>query len=167
MATRERGAHPRRGALGVLGADNLVVLDVLDLGHRADGVDGGGRELARVAADVAVVDVAEAGGGVGGERAARVRGGEEVHVVRDARGVRLGLEDDDVRVVEGPVRVLGRDERGERPAAVRRGRAIGEGRERARRGEGGEAEDEEGGAHGRRRVSPATEGALTSAGAGS
>jgi hypothetical protein len=96
VATGERGAHPRRGTLGVLGADNLVVLDVLDLGHGADGVDGGGRELARVAAEVAVVDVAEAGGGVGGERAGRVRGGEEVHVVRDARGVRLGLEDDDV-----------------------------------------------------------------------
>ena len=41
-------------------AHDLVVLDVLDLGHQADLVDSAGAELARVALDVPVVDVREA-----------------------------------------------------------------------------------------------------------
>jgi hypothetical protein len=121
---RKKGTHPGRRTLNILRADNLVVLDEVDLRHGADGVDGGRRELASIAADVAVVHLTEAGRVVGTEGALLVRSGEEVHVVRDVRGMGVGLEHDDVRVVERPVRVLGHNERGKRPAAVAVGRAI-------------------------------------------
>ena len=131
-------------------AHNLVVLDVLDLGHQADLVDGAGAELARVALDVPVVDVREASErvalGVGG-----VHGLEEVHVVRQEGGGDAILEHDDVRVVDGAVGVLVRDQRREGHACDP---AVGAGVSRERRGRrqrDGQERDTEQAGHRRRR----------------
>jgi hypothetical protein len=124
-----------------------VVLNVLNLGHGADGLDGRRGELAGVAADVAVVDLAEAGGEVRAEERLVVCGGEEVHVVLDVQRLRLGLEDDDVRVVEAPVRVVPADQGRQRPRAPGTG-SIVRGRERRRNSRADDGEDNEG-EHGR------------------
>ena len=110
--------------LDLEGTNDLIVLDVLDLRHHADLVKGAGGELARVALDVPVIDVREASErvalGVGG-----VDGLEEVHVVRQEGGGDAILEHDDVRVVDGPVRVLLDMEGCKRHARYVAGGAIG------------------------------------------
>ena len=93
-------------------ADDLVVLDVVDLGHHPDVVDDVLAELARVALDMAVVDVGEAGERVR-ERVRGVNVLEEVHMVRHEGGRDTVLEHDDIRVVNGPMGVLLHMKRGD------------------------------------------------------
>lgn len=112
------------------GADDLVLLHVLDLGQLPELVDGRVAELAGVALHVRVVDVGDAPEEVP-ERVARVHVLQEVHVVLHERGCEPVLQHDDVRVVDGPVRVLLGDEGCEREACtLARGLMVG----RERRG---------------------------------
>ncbi len=123
-------------------ADNLVALDVLDLRHHADLVEGASGELAGVALDVSVVDMCETR-----ERVRLGVGGvdilEEVHVVgHECRGHAV-LEHDDVRVVDGPVRVLVDMEGREGHARDIAGRAVRRREGLGRRQRDGEEGDNE------------------------
>ena len=92
--------------------DNLVRLNVVDLGHHADVVDDVPAELACVPLDVPVVDVGEPRERVCG-RVSRVHVLDKVHVVRHKRGRNTVLEHDDIRVVYGPMGVLLHMKRGD------------------------------------------------------
>lgn len=112
-----RGVLLHLNAGDLEGTDDLVLLHVLDLGQLPELVDGRVAELAGVALHVRVIDVGDAPKEVP-ERVARVHVLQEVHVVLHERGCEPVLEHDDVRVVDGPVRVLLGDEGCEREACT-------------------------------------------------
>lgn len=90
--------------LNLLRLHNLISLDEVDLRHRPDLIECVLREPPRIAPNVPVIDVLDAALALSGlERVLLVRSLEEVEVVGERRAVKLGLQEDDVRVVDGPV----------------------------------------------------------------
>lgn len=90
--------------LDLLRLHNLIPLDKVDLGHRPNLIEGVLREPPRIAPNVPVIDVLDAALALSGlERVFLVRRLEEVEVVGERGAVKLGLQEDDVRVVDGPV----------------------------------------------------------------
>lgn len=116
-------------------------------------MNGIAAELASVPLDVSVVDMPKTNIEVAHERMLLLNALEEVQVVRHERRGDILLEHDDIGVVDGPVRVVLRDERRIGEGVTARG-LVRNGRERtgeARSGQGHRQERVEQERHGRRR----------------